>query len=100
MTRKSSRGLVAITKERWSFASLLGDPAEADSGAREILNWLEKKARRKVKNGFLRAIFSRPCRLMLSAPGSPRMVCERSSNKALTANIFVFWIDSRLKERW
>jgi len=57
-------------------------------------------ARKKVKNGFLRAIFSRPFRLTLSAPGSPSMVCERSSNKALTANIFVFWIDGRLKERW
>lgn len=74
MTRKSSRGLVAVTYERWSFASLLG------AG----LNW------RKNRPVLFSAPFvSRPFRLTLSAPGSPRTVCEMS-------NIFVFWLDGRL----
>lgn len=47
MTRKSSRGLVAVTYERWSFASLLGDPgADSRSERKSKLGggkWREEK---------------------------------------------------------
>ena len=54
MTRKSSRGLVVVTYERWSFASLLGDPG-ADSGGEG-----RSKLAEKPSFTFLRAIFFLP----------------------------------------
>ena len=53
-------------------------------GVREGLNW--RKNRPLLFSG---PFVSRPFRLTLSAPGSPRTVCEMS-------NIFVFWLDGRL----